>query len=261
MQARVHAGLSFLTDDALFEETGIRIAFTSRQGGVSTGCYESLNLGSHVEDDPEAVEENRRILAHALGAAGVPLVVPNQVHGTQVVSVLSCDSAPEAQRLASQGADALLVGARSVAGLMCFADCVPVVAACNQGFALMHAGWRGAVAGVVGKTLGLMAQQIGADLSQTNVYIGPHIHASCFETGEEVARQFKDAFGSSCLLDSRHVSLSEAVRIQAREAGVSNSRIVDAGICTKCHPDEYFSYRASGGRCGRHGAAAVRMAR
>lgn len=79
--------LLLLTDEALFECAGVRIAFTGREGGKSSGPYSSLNLGSHVDDDPAAVEANRAILLDALGAGDTRLIVPNQVHGDTIVRI------------------------------------------------------------------------------------------------------------------------------------------------------------------------------
>lgn len=260
--------ISALTDQALFERTGLRIAFTARGGGVSEAPYDSLNLGSHVDDDLSAVEANRALLLEALGAADVSLLVPNQVHGDEAVEVTSVDAAAveEARRRAAAGADILVVDASEVAALLCFADCVPVIVAAPSGrFAVAHAGWRGAVAGVAGKAARLVAAReaavTGTDertaASMLNAYLGPHIRACCFETGADVREQFVQRFGVEVAPDAHHVDLARAITRDLEQAGVQPSRIADAGVCTVCHSDEYFSYRASGGRCGRHGAFAV----
>ena len=91
-----------------------------------------------------------------------------------------------------------------------------------------------------------------------NVYIGPHIHDCCFEVGSEVEQRFAELFGQGCVRPSRHVSMLDALRVQLAAVGVDPARICDAGICTQCNPQRYFSYRASGGTCGRHGAIAFR---
>ena len=121
--------LLLLTDEALFECAGVRIAFTGREGGKSSGPYSSLNLGSHVDDDPAAVEANRAILLDALGAGDTRLIVPNQVHGDTIVRIDDTASAAldAACRRAADGADAVAVAVEGVAALLCFADCVPVI--------------------------------------------------------------------------------------------------------------------------------------
>lgn len=261
--------LPALTDEALYERTGVRIAFTGREGGVSLAPYASLNLGNHVGDEPEAVERNRALLLEALDAADVPLVVPSQVHGNEVVSIdaASSEAIDEARVAARAGADALVVAAPDVAALLCFADCVPVVIVSPTGrFAVAHAGWRGVENGVAAKAVRALARadaaELGPDAAGTyNVYVGPHIHASCFETGADVRDRFATRFGPACIPDERHVDLLEALTLGLEEAGVARERVADAGVCTVCAHDEYFSYRAEGGVCGRHGAVAFRKAR
>lgn len=258
--------LPLLTDDALFDQMGVRVAFSGREGGVSCGPYASLNLGGHVGDDQACVDENRRRLLAALGADGVQLVVPSQVHGDVLVEVEDADPVrvDEARVRAKAGADGLLVFVPQVAALLCFADCVPVVIVSPSGrFAVVHAGWRGVMNGIASKAVSLMAAKdellLGsAAAARYNVYIGPHIHVECFETGEDVQARFVDRFGAACAPDARHVDLLEALSIGLAEAGVDRERIVDAGVCTKCMPDRYYSYRAAGGVCGRHGAIAFR---
>ncbi len=257
--------ISVLTDEALLSAVGVRVAFTSKEGGVSEGPYASLNLGSHVGDDLDAVLLNRRLLMEALGAPELPVLVPNQVHGSTVVGVdsSSAGNLVECQQRAQAGSDALVVAADNVAALLCFADCTPVVIVSPSGrFAVCHAGWRGVVAGVVPSALKQLIAYDGGDqhkaASQCNVYIGPHIAGECFEVGAEVVQAFVDAFGDSCVVDERHISMARALRVSLCRSGVVPERIADAGMCTVCHADTYYSYRASGGTCGRHGAIAFR---
>lgn len=257
--------ISMLTDEALFDATEVRIAFTARGGGESEGDFASLNLGTHVGDDLDVVMRNRHLLMESLDAADVPLLVPNQVHGAVAVSVndASASHLLACQQRAQAGADALIVNVGDVAALLCFADCTPVIIVSPSGrFAVCHAGWRGVVAGVVPSALRQLVASDGDDLraacSGCNVYIGPHIKDGCFEVGPEVVETFTQHFGASCIVDDRHVSMAQALRVALCDMGVSPQRIVDAGVCTMCHPDRYYSYRASGGTCGRHGAIAFR---
>ena len=341
--------LPVLTDEALFEACGVRIAFTGREGGVSEGPYAKLNCASHVEDDEQAVLRNRQIVLDALGVPNARLIVPNQVHGTNVVcvggpddratatgstaassanpsatyqahgtnavceggsagtvntdgfmapnQVLGADDAhigdstgtanaagqsvadpatsaaadlivpvagkvlsvSDALEEAAEGADAIVVKVPEVAALLNYADCLSLIIVAPSGsFAVVHAGWRGAAAHIASKAALELAEQTGEDPSQLNAYIGPHIRSECFEVSAEVAEQFAAEFGASVVVGKRHVSLARAVACDLESAGMSPQRIADCGICTKCNPDRYFSYRATNGRCGRHSAAAVR---
>lgn len=261
MDARSCAGITLLTDDALASSVGVRAAFTGAAGGVSAPPYQGLNLGSHVGDDLGAVERNRGLLLQALGVPDAQLIVPNQVHGVELVDVPSRDEvAVEAARAqAQQEADGLVVTAPDVAALLCFADCLPLVMVSPDGsFAVVHAGWRGAVAGIAGLAARRLEAVSGCSAAGFNAYIGPHIRQECFQTGRDVAGRFLQAFGPACVPDPDHVSLAEAVATDLERAGLVPERIWDAGVCTKCHPHDYYSYRASGGVCGRHGAIAVR---
>jgi len=323
--------LPVLTDEALFEACGVRIAFTGREGGVSEGPYAKLNCASHVEDDEQAVLRNRQIVLDALGVPNAQLIVPNQVHGTNVVcvgdpadaantggsSAVSADgssaaslantsdtnqvhgtnvvcigdpadrataasssgaspvtsaaanpansatskvlSVSDALEEAAEGADAIVVKVPEVAALLNYADCLSLIIVAPSGsFAVVHAGWRGAVAHIASKAALELAEQTGEDPSQLNAYIGPHIRSECFEVSVEVAERFAAEFGASVVVGKRHVSLARAVACDLESAGMSPQRIADCGICTKCNPDRYFSYRATNGCCGRHSAAAVR---
>ena len=257
-----------LVDEALARAVGVRIAFTGRAGGVSEPPYDTFNLGSHVGDDPAAVERNRAIALEALGAPDALLVSLNQVHGTDGVLVASADgpSLAEARAKAGEGADFAVVEAADVAALLCFADCAPLIIVSPTGrFAVAHAGWRGAVARIAAKAARALADRDAAELGEGatasyNAYIGPHIRSECFECGAEVAGAFRAEFGACAVTGARHVDLSAALAADLAHAGLDPARILDAGVCTKCRSDEYFSYRASGGVCGRHGAIAVRPA-
>lgn len=271
---RLEAGrlgaIDIATDDALARETGVRVAFTGRSGGVSEGLYASLNLASHVGDAVEAVLENRRILAEALGVGSKRLVVPNQVHGTDLVFVDSDEEeavAAAAARASSEaGADGVIVSAPDVAALLCFADCVPVIIVSPTGrFAVVHAGWRGVYASIAVRSVRAMAEaeagvfgSVASAAASYNVYIGPHIHAECFETAPDVHGLFTGKFGETCAPDEKHVDLGRALRLDLVGAGIDTSRVADMGVCTVCNSEDFFSYRASGGVCGRHGALAVR---
>ena len=266
MQARPSAGLSFLTDEPLFAATGVRLGFSRRQGGVSEPPYDGLNLGDHVEDDPMAVAENRALLLDAAGLGSTRLLTLNQVHG-DVVLALDDDAAAaweEVTRAGAAGADGVAVAVPDVTALLCFADCTPVIVVSPSGaYAVAHAGWRGALAGIPAKAVEALAAldaRAGraADPSEYNAYIGPHIGAECYECAPELVGRFAERFGPSCARGADHLDLEAAVRASLAEAGVAEARIASSGECTACRDDLYFSYRKSGGRCGRHSAFAGR---
>lgn len=256
------SNIRYLSDENLFDATGVRIAFTYRCGGVSDRPYSSLNLASHVLDDASCVQRNRELLLSALGAKNASIVNPNQVHGTniEVVSSGIAQDVEAANERAQKGADALIVEAEGVAALLCFADCVPVILVSPTGrFAVVHSGWRG----TIGHISALAARELASldgegDVAGYNAYIGPHIRSECFETSEEIADRFKAEFGKDAVPDPEHVDLSEAIKLDLEAAGFQRARIADSGLCTKCNVDDFYSYRAEDGVCGRHGAIAFR---
>lgn len=253
--------LTCFTDESLFQATGVRIAFTERTGGASASPFDSLNLGLHVHDDPEAVRANRRALMDALDVAGAVLVQPRQVHGTDVSA---CITLPQARALASTefASDGVVVGCQDVAALLCFADCVPVIGVSPTGaFFVAHAGWRGVVGRIVERAVEELCRVGSSDAEELNIYLGPFIHACHFEVGDDVRGRFESEFGESCVADDCHVDLGAALRVSLAGAGIAPDRIADVDVCTVCDGGRrFYSYRASGGVCGRHGAFAVKHA-
>ncbi len=251
------------TDEGLFAQTGVRVAFSERTGGVSRGGYGSLNLATHVHDDRGHVLENRERFLRAMRFEGIPLVVPQQVHGDRVLSL--ADSSPDAMESfraeAERGADALLVRSRGVGALLNFADCVPLVMVAPSGhFCVIHAGWRGVDNGIAAlalRRLVLAEPGLSVDASQVNVYRGAYIHGECFECGPDIHRRFTDRFGGRVAWDETHIDLGRALDLTLERAGIDPSRIADVGRCTVCDNGHWFSYRAQGGVCGRHAAFCI----
>ncbi len=241
-------------------QSRVTFAFTERTGGVSRPPYSSLNLGDHVGDDPAAVAENRARALAALGASpfAASLVVPNQVHGDYVVLVDS--SAPAdvaaAQAAAKEGADAVVCTAACVPVLLCYADCVPVVLVAPEGFAVVHSGWKGTYARIASKALGVLCDAASAERAEVVAYIGPHIAGCDYEVSAELLNRFETEFGSMVEAGPRHLSLAAAIENSLVSAGMDPCNIVNPKISTPASTDRFFSYRAEGGVCGRHGAVA-----
>jgi YfiH family protein len=286
------AQLAVLTDVELHTNTGIRIAFSNRQGGTSTEPFDSLNVSTYVGDDPAHVAKNRACFLDALGVESYPVITPHQVHGSDiVVCERNTKGAPEkAQEKALLGGDAVIIETPFVGAMLSFADCVPIIIVSPSGyFAVVHAGWRGVENEFVFSVVKLMAEkEKEAKLSfcakDYNAYIGPHIKDCCFEVGEGVYTRFENLFGSAVcmplnpahkesaarakgeeggtLKDKAHpkgcLDLSAALKLSLMRAGFTESRIVQSELCTACNPDKFFSYRASGPVCGRQSAFALR---
>jgi len=240
------------------DDSSVDALVTSRDGGVSTGPYASLNLALHVGDDPTAVLENRRRASASLGATLEDMVVAEQVHGDRVAVVGATDRGRGARSLgeAVPGADALVTTEPGLVLCVLVADCAPVVLVDPRAGVLgcAHAGWRGALNGVLETTIGSMTS-LGARPDEMMAGIGPTIAGHRYEVGEEVAQAAQRRLGSTTTLirasSPGHwwFDLSGTVGTILRRAGLPENSISIAGADTG-PPGPYFSARAEG-RCGR----------
>jgi YfiH family protein len=164
---------------------GVRHAFFGRQGGVSTGIYASLNAGTGSNDDADAARENRRRIASAFAAPAERLVGVHQVHSPTALFV---DAPWPGDR---PHADALVTRTPGLVVSVLTADCAPVLLADrNAGVvAAAHAGWKGAVAGILENTVALMREHGAAHISAA---IGPCIHQASYEVGAEFETRFRE---------------------------------------------------------------------
>lgn len=240
--------------DTALEDLGIVVGFSERTGGVSIGPYASLNLGSHVGDDLLLVEENRRrfMAACGLDPATVALAVPEQVHGESIGAISAGFSTAD---LAAT--DALMTADEDVALMLCFADCVPIVlVAPGPAVAVVHAGWRGALASLPGKSVSELATQVGCAPESINVYVGPHIGGCCYDVAPDLLLRFQRRFGMILNVENGRLDLASAVSNSLIDAGVDACRIAHLDVCTAESTNRFFSYRAEDGLTGRHGALA-----
>jgi polyphenol oxidase len=212
---------------------GAGAAFSTRLGGVSEAPFDSLNLGLLTADDGEAVGENRRRLAAALGFEPGQVACARQVHGTRLVEH------PREGRLVE--ADGHVLREAGKAALVFTADCLPVAVAGPKGMAMLHAGWRGLAGGI----LAAGAEAVEA----TSAAVGPGIGPCCYEVGEEVLESFADL--GEGVATGRMLDLPEVARRLLAAAGVQ--RVESAGLCTSCEADLFFSRRRDQGRTGRQG--------
>ena len=224
---------------------GARAAFSTRVGGVSSGPYESLNLGILTDDDGELVAENRRrVLARAgVEAAGFA----HQVHGTDVIEW--DEPPPEGFGAAGTALTQADGHGTSVVGLgllVLVADCLPVALAAPGRVAMLHCGWRGLAGGIVERALASFGEPPAAAL-------GPCIGRCCYEVGPEVLDAFADLDG---VADGRMLDLRAVAEAKLRAAGVERVEHVD--LCTSCRPDLFFSHRRDDGVTGRQCGIVVR---
>jgi polyphenol oxidase len=214
------------------------VAFSTRQGGVSAGAFESLNLGLLTEDEQHNVEENRRRLCEVVGAEPASLAMNRQVHAATV-------NRAEPGVRGNEG-DGLWSEEPGLPMLKLTADCLPIALARRNGrpgLALLHAGRLGLLAGVVEAGVSALGGPLAA-------VVGPGIGPCCYEVGPEVAEAYRRTFGPD-IVRGRNLDLWTASERVLRAAGVESVERLD--LCTSCDAERFFSHRRDGGRTGRQG--------
>lgn len=232
----------------------VTVVVTDRAGGRSAGDYATLNLGTHVGDDPATVAANRCEVAARLGVAVDRLVCLAALPGGPVVAV-GAGSPTEVS-----SAEALVTTDADLALLVLTADCVPVLLADDQAgvVAAAHAGRRGVEARIVGATVAAMAV-MGGDPARTTAWLGPAICGRCYEVGDDVAAAtvaVAPTAASTTSWGTTALDLPRAVADELSAAGVVEVR--RSARCTYEDP-ALFSYRRDG-RTGRQGSVIVRRA-
>jgi len=225
---------------------GVRHGFFTRQGGVSSGLYASLNCGPGSRDEPANVTENRARVGELLGAKPGGLVTVFQKHSADAVIAekpWSLDKAPEA--------DAIVTAKPGLAIGVLTADCAPVLF-CDGAAGVIgaaHAGWRGALSGIVEATVEAM-RTLGARPERITAVIGPAISQKAYEVGSDFVERFlADEPESSAFFitdegsGEPHFDLPGYVGERLARAGVG--AIADLGLCTYCEETRLFSYRRS----------------
>jgi hypothetical protein len=215
------------------------VVFSTRRGGVSEGPYESLNLGRRTGDDVERVDENRRRICAEVEADANRLALGFQTHSTTVnKAVAGTRGVP---------GDGLWTDEPELPILALGADCVLMALAHINGdapaLAVVHAGWRGLLDGVVEET----ARSLGG---ATAAVVGPAIGPCCYEVGEDVANRFRERFGRDIVRDGK-LDLWSAAEQAARAAGATTVERLD--VCTRCRDDLFFSERRTGRPRGTQG--------
>lgn len=221
--------------------TNIGAMSTTRKGGVSRGPYDDgaggggLNLGTHVDDDPDCVTQNRQLLRTLLPSEPAWL---SQVHGSVVLDAAIADNVPKA--------DASIATRAGVVCVIQTADCLPVLFCDLQGRVVgaAHAGWRSLAHGVLENTVACMRNAGAAEII---AWLGPAIGAKCFEVGQDVFDAFvtRDPRMSSAF--QAHAAgkyladIYALARIVLRDAGVVE--VFGGGLCTVSEKDRFYSYR------------------
>jgi len=241
---------------------GIRHGFFTRQGGVSDGCYTSLNGGVGSQDDGAHVVENRARMAAAIGVEPGRFITAYQIHSPNVV-VAETPWPPQAR----PRADAIVTRMRELAIGVTTADCGPILLADPQARVIgaAHAGWRGALTGVVEATIDAM-ERLGAARGRIRAVLGPMIRQPNYEVGPDLIARFgvddpvSSRFFAPAARDG-HALFDLAGYVAARLARAGVTDVHDLGLCTYAEPERFFSFRRATHRgeadYGRHVNAIV----
>ena len=245
----------YLTFD-IFPKDVIHAVFT-RQGGLSPEPWNSLNVGGTVGDERDRVRENRYRSFAVLGRDRHSIFDVWQIHSADVV--IANTAHPHFNSSPIFKADGIVTDNPAVSLFMRFADCTPVLLydPCEKAIGLVHAGWQGTVKRAAAQAIKTMQAAYGSKPGDILAAIGPAIGPDHYEVGQDVLDQVRYCFGddSAGLIHEYagrpHFDLWAANKLILQQAGVEQVEV--AGLCTACHPDDWYSHRAQKGKTGRFG--------
>lgn len=247
----------YVSFPALSEIPFLRYGFSTRLGGVSTGFFSSMNLGSEsipYTDDPANIEENYRRIAKSIGFDVNTVVVSHQVHKTNIRLVTEKDLGKGLFRPRDyEEVDGLITDRPGITLVTKYADCVPLyfVDPVKKAIGLSHSGWRGTVSKIGKITVQAMQDSFHCNQKDLIAVIGPSICKDCYEVGEDTAKEFIHAFPKEqidqILMPAKdgkyYLNLWAANRAVLLEAGLQPEHIHISGVCTHCNSDLFFSHR------------------
>lgn len=226
---------------------GVVAATTWRGDSINAADnYSGFSLCHYTGDAPDHYESCRRRLARWCGVSQEFIIVPRQTHSTDV-TVISDPSA------VVENTDAVITALPGIVIGINTADCVPVLLndSAKRIIGAVHAGWRGAIGGIVGEAVKAMIS-LGSDPGDIYATMGPCIGVECFEVGEEVAMLFPQECVTRTSGQRPHIDLAKYITGQLVTAGVPAAHISQPPACTRCNPEHYFSARAHGIASGRN---------
>ncbi|MHA7583109.1 peptidoglycan editing factor PgeF [Paenibacillus vandeheii] len=250
----------------------MKAGFTTRQGGVGSAPYASLNCAYHVGDDPADVLHNRKLVAEKLGFPLESWTCGEQVHGKHVTVITADDRGKGLldRQSALQDTDGLVTNVPGVLLTSFYADCVPLYFydPVQQAVGLAHAGWKGTVAGIAESMVEKMEQEYGSRRQDIRAAIGPSIGDCCYEVDEAVMQhvrvwldhssgndEYKNSASNQVYRAAGNgktmLNLKECNRHIMMKAGILPDHIECTTWCTSCNPELFFSYRKENSITGR----------
>ena len=246
----------------MFRDTGlVTDGFSTRLGGVSEGCFSSLNLSFDRGDDRAAVAENFRRMGEALSVHCEDMVLSQQTHTTNIRIVTDEDRGKGITRERDYtDIDGLITNVPGICLVTTYADCVPLyfLDPVKKVIALSHSGWRGTVGKIGKKTVELMHDNFGSDPADILAAVGPSVCQDCYEVSADVIDRFKEVFDRSVWdelfygkPDGKYqLDLWKANEKIFLEAGIRKEHIAVTNVCTHCNSGILYSHRAMGDKRG-----------
>lgn len=262
MKINENKGVTYLTYPAFEKFPEFYHGFSTRLGGVSKGIYSSMNLSFTRGDEEEAVLENYRRIADAIGFSMEGIVCSDQTHTVHIRQVTEADKGKGVlQKKDYTDIDGLITNVPGITLTTFYADCVPLffLDPVNKAAGLAHSGWRGTVGRMGEKMVKAMKDAFGSEPENLYAGIGPSICQDCYEVSADVADRFREEFqgyeeDAGLLYKTKpgkyQLNLWKANEIVLKEAGILREHISFPGICTCCNPEFLFSHRASQGKRG-----------
>ncbi len=236
----------------ILEKTGlVRHGFSTRLGGVSQGVWASMNISTTRGDHPQAVEENKRRIALAIGVDEGKMAFSSQTHTTNVAVVAEenlGESFPET--------DGMITNVPGICLVTFYADCVPLyfVDTVRKAIGLSHSGWRGTVHKMANVTVRKMQEVFGSNPADLIAAVGPSICQDCYEVDIDVIRQFQENYirkdWESLYYRKENgkfqLNLWRANELNLLESGIKKENMAVTNVCTCCNPEVMFSHRVMG---------------
>nr|WP_294493518.1 peptidoglycan editing factor PgeF [uncultured Mediterraneibacter sp.] len=239
----------------------VKHGFSTRLGGVSDGCFSSLNLSFDRGDHKEAVAENFRRIGDAIGVRCEDMVLSQQTHTTNIRIVTDADRGKGIIKERDYtDVDGLVTNISGICLVTSYADCVPLyfLDPVKKVIGLSHSGWRGTVGKIGAGTVQIMKEQFGSSPKDVLAAIGPSVCMDCYEVSADVIEKFKECFdkedwptlffekpGGKYQLD-----LWRANELIFLEAGIRAEHIAVTNVCTHCNSSVLYSHRAMGDKRG-----------
>lgn len=235
----------------------VRHGFSTRLGGVSKGCFSSMDLSFVRGDEEEAVRENFRRIGASMGVSCEDMVFSQQTHTTNVRVVTEQDRGMGMTRpLEYSDVDGLVTNVPGLCLVTFYADCVPlyILDPVQKVIGLSHSGWRGTVGKIGKKTVEMMTKEYGSDPKDILVAVGPSICQDCYEVSEDVIQQFQQNF-DPIYWDrifyqkdngKYQLNLWAANACVFQESGILKEHMAVTNVCTHCNSDVLYSHRTMG---------------